>query len=86
MLTLNKVVGFAQQQFSIDEVLELGQGKPAADNLVKTDAFASLQDYKIVANKIMIKGEVYIKILYSSCTCPFFAIKMLFFHFVLTKV
>ncbi|MDF2631529.1 MAG: hypothetical protein K0Q85_125 [Caproiciproducens sp.] len=67
MLTLNKVAGFAQQQFSIDEVLELGQGKPAADNLVKTDAFASLQDYKIVANKIMIKGEVYIKLLYSSC-------------------
>lgn len=66
-LSLNKVAGFAQQQFSIDEVLELGQGKPAADNLIKTDAFASLQDYKVVANKIMIKGEVCIKLLYSSC-------------------
>lgn len=66
-LTLNKVVGFAQQQFNIDEVLELGPGKPAADNLLKADAFASLQDYKIVANKIMIKGEVCVKFLYSSC-------------------
>jgi hypothetical protein len=56
--TLNRVAGFAQQQFSIDEVLELSQGKPAADTITKTDAFALLQDFKIVANKIMIKGEV----------------------------
>ena len=65
-LAINKVVGFSQQQFSVDEILELGQGKPAADNIIRTDAFTSMQDFKIVANKLMIKGEVYMKFLYSS--------------------
>ncbi len=65
-LKLNKVAGFSQQQFSVDEILELGQGKPAADNLIRTDAFTSLQDFKIVSNKVMIKGEVYVKFLYSA--------------------
>ena len=65
-LELNKMVGFCQQQFSVDEILELGQGKPAADNLLRTDAFVTLQDFKIVVNKLMVKGEVYVKVLYSS--------------------
>lgn len=65
-LPMNKVVGFSQQQFSIDEVLELGQGKPTADNIVRTDAFAVLQDFKVFANKIMLTGEVCVKLLYGS--------------------
>lgn len=65
-LSFNKMVGFGQQQFSIDEVLELGNGKPAADNLIRTDAFAIVQDNKVIANKIMLTGEVYVKFLYSS--------------------
>ncbi|HEX2985544.1 MAG TPA: SPOCS domain-containing protein [Caproiciproducens sp.] len=65
-LTINKTAGFSQQQFSVDEVLELGAGKPAADNLIRTDAFAILQDTKVVVNKLMISGEVYVKFLYSS--------------------
>jgi hypothetical protein len=66
MLPLNKVVGFCQQQFNIDEVLELGQGKPSADSIVRTDAFVSLQDFKIITNKLMVTGEVCIKLLYAS--------------------
>jgi hypothetical protein len=66
MLSMNRVVGFCQQQFSIDEVLELGQGKPTADSIVRTDAYALLQDFKIIANKIMLTGEVCIKFLYMS--------------------
>lgn len=65
-VALNKVAGFKQQQFNVDEVLELGQGKPAADNIVRTDAFATVQDYSAVANKLMVKGEVCIKFVYSS--------------------
>lgn len=65
-MSLNKVVGFSQQQFSVDEILELGQGKPSADNIIRLDGFTSLQDFKIVSNKLMIKGEVYVKFLYSS--------------------
>lgn len=65
-VSVNKMVGFNQQQFSIDEILELGQGKPAADNIIRTDAFAIVQDCKVVANKLMVTGEVYVKFLYSS--------------------
>lgn len=65
-LSINKMAGFAQQQFTVEEVLELGQGKPPADNLVRSDAFAVLQDYTPVANKLMIKGEVCVKFLYST--------------------
>ena len=65
-LSINKVAGFSQQQFNIDEILELGQGKPAADNMIRTDAFAVVQDCKVVANKLMVTGEVYVKFLYDS--------------------
>ncbi len=65
-MELNKMVGFSQQQFTVDEILELGQGKPPADNIMRTDAFTSLQDFKIVPNKLMIKGEVYVKFMYAS--------------------
>lgn len=65
-MTVNRVVGMSRQQFSVDEVLELGQGKPPADNLIRTDAFVSVQDFKVIPNKIMVKGEVCAKILYAS--------------------
>ena len=47
-------------------MLELGQGKPPADNIIRSDAFAVLHDYTVVANKLMVKGEVCIKFVYSS--------------------
>lgn len=66
ILSLNKVAGVTQHQFSVDEVLELGQGKPPADILIRTDAFVCLEDYSVVANKLMLKGKVCIKFVYSS--------------------
>lgn len=65
-VTINRIAGFSRQQFNVDEVLELGQGKPSADNLIRTDAFVSVQDFKVIPNKIMVKGEVYAKLLYAS--------------------
>ncbi|NLJ30012.1 MAG: DUF3794 domain-containing protein [Clostridiales bacterium] len=65
-LTVNRMVGLGRQQFSVDEVLELGQGKPTADNIMRTDAFVAVQDFKVIPNKIMAKGEVYVRLLYSS--------------------
>ena len=61
---LNQLTGLAQQQFSVDEVLELGSGKPPADSIMRSDAFAVLQDFKIAAGKLMLKGEVCVKFLY----------------------
>ena len=65
-MPVNNLVAFAQQQFSVDEILELGGGKPPADSILRSDAFAVLQDFKVAAGKLMIKGEVCVKFLYVS--------------------
>ena len=63
-VSVNELAGFAQQQFSVDEVLELGQGKPPADSIVRADAFVVMQDCRIAAGKLMTKGETNVKFLY----------------------
>ena len=62
----SRLAGFCGQQFPLEEVLELPASKPGADNILRATAFASLQDSKAVAGKLMVKGEVTLKILYSS--------------------
>ena len=61
---VNELAGFAQQPFSVDEVLELGQGKPPADAIVRTDSYVNMQDCKIAAGKLMTKGEANVRFLY----------------------
>ena len=63
-VSFSQFVGFSQQQFSVDEVLELPQGKPQADTIVRADSHAVLQDCKVTAGKLMTKGEVSVKFLY----------------------
>lgn len=65
-IQVNKLVGFSQQQFGVDEILELGPGKPPADSILRTDAFAVLQDFKVAAGKLMTKGEICLKFLYAA--------------------
>lgn len=61
---VSNIEGQAQQQFSISEVLELSNGKPNIESIVRTDVVAVVQDIKTVANKLIIKGEALIKLLY----------------------
>ena len=56
----------AVQTFSVEEVLELPAGKPEAETILRSDATVNLQDFKVVANKIMLKGDVELKLLYNS--------------------
>ena len=65
-ISVNNLVAASQQQFTVDEILELGGGKPPADSIMRSDAFAVLQDFKITSGKLMIKGEVCVKFLYSA--------------------
>lgn len=55
-----------QQQFSINEMLDLGQNKPVPEIIVRSDASLILDDCKSMVNKVMIKGEATVKILYVS--------------------
>lgn len=63
-VTLSRVSSMAQQSFTVNEVLELGQGKPEAEAIVRTDASALVEDVKVVADKLIVKGEALIKVLY----------------------
>ena len=63
-ISASRVVSTAQQMFSVSEVLEIGQGKPEAESVIRTDVTALVQDTKTVANKMILKGEVLLKILY----------------------
>ncbi len=60
----SRLNAIGQQQFSINEVLEIGSGKPLAESIIRTDIKAILNDYKPIDNKVIIKGEIMLKILY----------------------
>lgn len=62
----SKLNAIGQQQFSINEVLEIGQGKPLAESIIRTDIKAVLNDYKPIDNKVIVKGDIILKILYIS--------------------
>ncbi len=54
----------AEKSFTLSEVLELGQGKPSAESLVRGDAVPVLNDCKLLANKVIVKGDLLMKNLY----------------------
>jgi hypothetical protein len=54
----------ASRQFVIREDIETGVGGNGISNIIHHDASVSVTDYKIVANKVVIKGEALIKALY----------------------
>lgn len=60
------LAGIGQQQFSINEVLEFSDEVPAPEILVRSDVSVTINDYKIMPNKIVAKGKACIKLLYIS--------------------
>ena len=65
-LTSSDLIGIGQNQFTINEVLEIPQGKPMIESIVRVNTEVILNDYKSIANKLILKGEVIVKILYIS--------------------
>lgn len=64
-IPVSDIVAAAQQIFSVSEVLEIGQGKPEAETIIRSDITAVMHDYKTVANKLIVKGEALVKVLYT---------------------
>jgi hypothetical protein len=64
-INAGSLVSTAQQQFTVSEVLEISQGKPEAETIIRMDVIPVMHDYKAIANKMIIKGEALIKILYA---------------------
>lgn len=57
---------YAQKEFSIKEEFELSYGKSAIVEMLDYQANAILTDYKIIQNKVIVKGELMLHTLYSS--------------------
>ena len=54
----------ASRQFAVREDIETGMGKGGIQNIIHRDAVAEVSDIKVIANKVVIKGEVRLKALY----------------------
>lgn len=65
-LVASTLVGSADRQFTAHEELEIGFGKPAASSVIRAQATAVTQDYKVIAGKVVVKGELIVRTLYSS--------------------
>lgn len=54
------------KQFTVEEELELSYGKPPILEVLNACCSAMVTDYKIIANKVIVKGELRLHILYRS--------------------
>ena len=60
------VKGFAQKTITVDETLELSRSDYAVAQLIRYDGFVLLNDVKVITNKLLVKGELTIKMLYTA--------------------
>lgn len=55
---------FASREFTVREELQIGGGKPAISEVLDYSASGIVLDYKLLANKVICKGEVALHTLY----------------------
>lgn len=56
--------GCAGQQFSVSEVLDIGSGKGTPETILRSELHVLTDDCRAIEDKLMLKGEVILKILY----------------------
>lgn len=65
LTTLDKKLS-ASKEFTVEEELELGYGKPEIGEILDYSAVSETTDCKIIANKAIAKGEISLHLLYCS--------------------
>jgi LysM repeat protein len=60
----SSLIGMTEKPFKMEEELELGYGKSPIAALIRSDANAIVQDFKVINNKIIVKGELLMHTLY----------------------
>lgn len=55
----------AQRSFAMSEVVEVGDGNPPVGHILRAEAFVLADNVKAVKDKLLIKGEVTVQILYA---------------------
>ncbi len=56
-----------QKKISISDEFDLGMSKPSVLNIIRSDAVITSCDNKIISNKLIVKGEICINMLYTYC-------------------
>lgn len=56
---------YTTKRITVSEEFDLGMSKPPIVNILRSDAVIASGDKKIIANKLIAKGEIYINMLYS---------------------
>ena len=62
--TVSNLCGIGQQQFSVSEVLDIGQGKGSPESILRSELSISLDDSRAIEDKLMLKGEAVLRVLY----------------------
>lgn len=66
--TVSVPVGNAQSNISVSEALDLSEEKPAIASILSADGEFCVSDVRTIANKVIVKGDLLLKILYRSDT------------------
>lgn len=61
-----RFVGRSTKDFTIEEMLELPSGSPHIERMLRCDVSLATSEYKVVTNRVVIKGEAYVICLYLS--------------------
>lgn len=63
-IEVDKLVANEKKNFTVKEDVELGFGKPGASSVLRASAIPTLSDQKVLAGKVILKGDVTLEILY----------------------
>lgn len=59
-------VGAVERAFPMSEVIELGEDKPSVTCIIRSGAVALADDIKVISNKLLVKGELIVNVVYCS--------------------
>lgn len=65
-LLTSSVAGCTERAFTVSEVMEIGASNPAISQIINASASTSVQEIKVINNKILLKGELSVKTTYCS--------------------
>ncbi len=57
-------IGHAIKNFTLNEVMEIGKSKPPVRQIIRQKAVPYLSEVKVIANKLLLKGDLTVSILY----------------------
>lgn len=59
-------MGHGEKNLIVEEEISIGNGQPSVEKLLRYDVVPLIQEYKVINNKVIIKGNLKVYVLYSS--------------------